>query len=579
MERSEYAFYADLARGLFAVPGVMSAADFRDKAVAGQPVDVQDLLGPSTQEATTAYGTYLNQAAERLQADADDIRTDAETAADEAARQAQGVIVLTSAVLALAVLVTVMASRSITRPLSRLVGAAENMANHALPQAVQEILETPLGEDVQVPELATIDDRGGYEIAEVASALNTVQDSATGLAVEQAVLRRNIADAFVNLGRRNQALLTRLLDAVTQMERQEADPDELQALFTLDHLATRMRRNAESLVVLAGVDARRQWSNPVAIVDVVRGALGEVEQYQRVDIVELDGALVSGSTVADLTHLVAELLENALQYSPPNRDVEIRGRAHPRGYELAIVDHGVGMPADELAVANTRLAGGESFTVAPSRYLGHYVVGRQATRLGLDVGLVDTPGGGTTATIEIGNVVSDEAPVETPAPEPEAGAGAAPEAAIAPPAEAEPEAEDEDVSDPRTPVSAPLDGRFVHRALAPRTAPVEQPATLAEALGTGNDSPVTAQAAVASSAPAPGTPPATPTTTGSGYARRVKGTHVPDTSVRAARNQGEARRNGGGAEGMRSALSSMQAGLKRSQSETGDDADDRSEEA
>src|SRR6185295_9282455 len=122
---------------------------------------------------------------------------------------------------------------------------------------------------------------------------------------------------------------------------------------------------------------------------------------------------------ADVTHLVAELLENALTHSPPHRPVEIRGRAHPAGYRLLIVDHGVGMEPEELAVANTRLSGGESFTVAPSRYLGHYVVGRQATRMGLDVVLRDTPGGGTTCVIEIGPVIGAApapAPAEVPRP-------------------------------------------------------------------------------------------------------------------------------------------------------------------
>ena len=168
-----------------------------------------------------------------------------------------------------------------------------------------------------------------------------------------------------------------------------------------------MRRNAESLLLLAGLEPHRQWSAPVAIVDVLRGALGEVEDYERVVIDELDPATISGTAAADLTHLVAELLENALNFSPPGRDVEIIGRAQSDGYVLAIVDNGIGMSDEDMAQANIRLAGAESFTVAPSRYLGHYVVGRQAARLGTVVTLHKTPAGGITAAIELASVLSE----------------------------------------------------------------------------------------------------------------------------------------------------------------------------
>jgi HAMP domain-containing protein len=562
LPKNDNPFYAGLARTLLASPGLVGTQKLRDDAVAGLPVSISDMLGQNASDAVTVTLDTQRQAADHLQADADRIRSGAQAEADEAASQARLVTEVTAAALVLAVAVTMVASRSITRPLSRLVRAAEDMATVKLPKAVKEILDTPPGEDVEVPLLTKIDDRGGYEIAEVASALNTVQTSATDLAVEQAVLRRNIADAFVNLGRRNQNLLTRLLEAITEMERNEPDPDQLQQLFTLDHVATRMRRNAESLVVLAGVETRRQWSDPIAIVDLIRGALGEVEDFQRAEIVELDDALVSGSAVADVTHLVAELLENALTHSPPHRPVEIRGRAHHGGYRLLIVDHGVGMEPDELTVANTRLSGGESFTVAPSRYLGHYVVGRQASRMGLDVVLMDTPGGGITAVIEIGAVVGT-APAAAPAAEPRPS----------------------------------LDGRFAHRSLATASSAIttssppaaieapavaapaaevdpavaEGPPTLAEALSTDTgdvsaDDARTGQPATVASAPVASAAVA-PATTGSGYVRRVRGANALNTEVRAARTEPSARKKATGADAMRSALNSMQAGMQRSQSE------------
>jgi anti-sigma regulatory factor (Ser/Thr protein kinase) len=326
------------------------------------------------------------------------------------------------------------------------------------------------------------------------------------------------------------------------MERNEADPDQLQKLFGLDHVATRMRRNAESLVVLAGVESRRQWSSPVPVIDLIRGALGEIEDYERVEIVELDEALIKGTALADATHLVAELLENALTYSPPGRSVEVRGQAHDGGYHLTIVDHGVGMQPEEMAVANTRLAGAESFTVAPSRYLGHYVVGLHARRLGLTVTLRDTPRGGVTAQIETAAMIAGTEP--------------------------EPE--------PKAKVATPLEGRYAHRSLAtaspapvapentPDPDPHDRPETLAEALGHTTPTPDTGP----QPAPEPVEPVPAAAKTGSGYARRVRGAHAPNTQVKTARSEKAARPKSGGAEAMRAALNSMQAGMDRSQTET-----------
>jgi len=275
------------------------------------------------------------------------------------------------------VTLTLLVSRSITKPLRSLTLQAKDMAGRRLPSAVLEVLETPLGEDVSVPDITPIRVKTRDEVADVADALNTVQDSALDLAVEQAVLRRNIADSFTNLGRRNQNLLSRQLDFITQLEAHEADPDTLAALFRLDHLATRMRRNAESLLVLAGIGPPRRWAAPVAIVDVIRAAFGEVETYERATVRDVEPALVMGAVAADLAHLLAELLENALTFSPPEEKVEVRGRRRDDGsYTVAIVDAGFGMPDAELAQANRRLAGSESFTVAPSKYLGHYVAAR-----------------------------------------------------------------------------------------------------------------------------------------------------------------------------------------------------------
>ena len=320
----------------------------------------------------------------------------------EAARNRQfWFIGLAIVVLGTAIVLTWLVSRSITKPLRSLTRQAKEMAERRLPDAVIDILETPLGDDVQVPTVDPVVVHTRDEVADVSTALNTVQDTALDLAVEQAVLRRNIADSFVNLGRRNQNLLGRQLDFITELETNETDPDTLANLFRLDHLATRMRRNAESLLVLAGIEPPRKWAAPVRLTDVIRAALGEVEDYQRVTVRGVEPATIIGNAAADLAHLLAELIENALVFSPPDQTVDIRGRQNPHGYTLAVIDSGLGMPQTDITAANRRLAGAESFTIAPSKYLGHYVAGNLAARHNIHVTLDNSPGNGITATIDL----------------------------------------------------------------------------------------------------------------------------------------------------------------------------------
>ena len=326
-------------------------------------------------------------------------------------------IVLAVVSVGVAILVTWLVSRSITRPLRSLTGQATAMADHRLPEAVLDILDTPLGEDVEVPEVDPVAVHTRDEVSDVAEALNTVQDSALDLAVEQAVLRRNIADSFVNLGRRNQNLLGRQLDFITELETNETNPDTLSNLFRLDHLATRMRRNAESLLVLAGVEPPRKWAAPVRLTDVIRAALGEVEDYQRVTVRGVEPATIVGAAAADLAHLLAELIENALVFSPPDQTVDIRGRTRHDGYTLAVIDSGLGMPPADIEAANRRLAGEESFTIAPSKYLGHYVAGNLAARHGITVHLDNSPGNGITATVRLpGSLLTTDIPIEDQPP-------------------------------------------------------------------------------------------------------------------------------------------------------------------
>lgn len=323
--------------------------------------------------------------------------------------------------LAFAALVTalglaVIAARSITRPLRLVASEAAR-----LPDTVARIQATEGADTDLLSQPAAVRHLEGREdeIAGVSRALTQVQLTAIRLASEQAHLRRSTADSLSSLARRNQNLLRRLLGFITHLERDESDPAALANLFELDHLATRMRRNAESLLVLVGERSPRQWSQPVAISDVVRAALSEVEEYRRVALRRLDETLVTGSAGAELAHLIAELLENALSFSPPERDVEIFGQCNGAGYVLAVLDHGIGMSVEDVARANSRLAGEEAFAIAPTRYLGHYVVGQLARRLKVEVRLHESPLTGITARITLPPSLLVAAPVTETAPSPE----------------------------------------------------------------------------------------------------------------------------------------------------------------
>jgi CHASE3 domain sensor protein len=291
-----------------------------------------------------------------------------------------------------------LASMAITRPLAALAAEADKVARDRLPKAVHEVqsrdLEAgppPPPSPVQVPTRATT------EIRSVAHALDRLQSVAFGLATDQAVQRRHTIESLANLGRRNQNLIRRQLGFITSLEREEIDPNSLANLFELDHLATRMRRNASSLLVLVGAAAPRQWNAPVPVADVIRAAVSEVEEYRRVVLRRMDDVAVIGPAVGSLSHLLSELIENGLTFSPPDSEVEVQGRLTVDGYLIAITDQGVGMTAQELDLANSRLRGEGDFIAAPTRFLGHFVVGQLAQQLSISVQLIPSPMTGVTA--------------------------------------------------------------------------------------------------------------------------------------------------------------------------------------
>ncbi|WP_444543366.1 sensor histidine kinase [Mangrovihabitans endophyticus] len=288
------------------------------------------------------------------------------------------------------------ASRSIAAPLATLADEANRLAGEQLPEAVRRA--TAGDEDAPQPTVL-VPAGASDEIRQVADAFELVQATAYTLATEQARLRHSTTESLANLGRRNQNLLRRQLGFITRLEREESDPTGLANLFELDHLATRMRRNAESLLVLVGAASPRQWSEPLPIADVIRAAVSEVEEYRRVTLRRVDEALVSGAVVSGIAHMLAELVENGLAFSPPDADVEIQGRMIGENYLIAVTDQGIGMSATDMAEANKRLRGEGDFISAPARFLGHYVVGRLAVEMGIEVQLTQSPVTGVTARI------------------------------------------------------------------------------------------------------------------------------------------------------------------------------------
>jgi hypothetical protein len=302
---------------------------------------------------------------------------------------------LIALILGIALLALTLVARSMAEPLQRLRARAIEIAQRRLPDAVERLRTTDRGDlDVRVEPIGI---RSKDEIGQVAQAVDDIQQVAVRLASEQAALRRSIGDMFTNLARRSQTLIDRQLELIDDLERNETDPETLEHLFRLDHLATRMRRNAEDLIVLSGADPGRHWVQPMTVVDVVRAAAAEVEEYQRVELLPLADLEVAGHVAVDVIHLLAELIENATAFSPPNTKVQIAGQAVPHGYVIEIEDRGLGMSDEELIQANERLANPPEIDFALSRVLGLYVVGRLGQRHGIKVQLRHSWYGGVTA--------------------------------------------------------------------------------------------------------------------------------------------------------------------------------------
>jgi hypothetical protein len=301
-------------------------------------------------------------------------------------------------VLLLALILTTVVGRSMVRPLRRLRSGALEVAGVRLPETVRRMSDS---DGAGVPlEVEPIDVDSSDEIGEVARAFDQVHREALRLASNEAALRGNVNAMFVNLSRRSQSLVERQIRLIDDLEQGEQDSDRLSSLFQMDHLATRMRRNSENLLVLAGHDASRRWNQPVALVDVLRAAVSEIEQYERVTLNVQPGIAVRGHAVNDVVHLLAELAENATSFSSADTPVVVAGHLlSSGGVLLDITDQGVGMGAEEMAHANWRLDNPPVVDVAVSRRMGLFVVARLAARHGIRVRLRPAPAGGLTALV------------------------------------------------------------------------------------------------------------------------------------------------------------------------------------
>jgi signal transduction histidine kinase len=304
------------------------------------------------------------------------------------------------------VVLSITTARALVGQLEKLREAARELAEQRLPSVVERLGR---GEKVDVRAEAPPLAFGNDAIGQVGQAFNVVQETAVRVAVQQAELRQSIRDILLSLARRTQSLVHRQLTLLDTMERRENDPDELRDLFRVDHLATRMRRNAENLIIMSGASPGRAWRRPVPMVDVVRGALAEVEDYTRVTVMPMGQVELVGRAVGDVIHLLAELIENAVSFSPPYTTVQVSGQLVANGYVIEVEDRGLGMSQEDIDAANRRIADPPEFNLATTSRLGLFVVSRLAERHTIRVALKPSPYGGTTAVILLPHeLVSEE---------------------------------------------------------------------------------------------------------------------------------------------------------------------------
>ncbi len=308
------------------------------------------------------------------------------------------------------IVLSLVMGRGLVRQLRELRESALALAHEKLPSVISQLRS---GEQVDTSEYVPAEASSSNEIEQVQYAFDVVQQTAVQSAIDEARLRRGISDVFRNLAGRSQSLLHRQLTLLDGMERRATEPDELEDLFRIDHLTTRMRRHAEGLIILSGEAPARGWRQPVPLVDVLRAAVAEVEDYTRIRVLARTGAAVAGHAVADVIHLIAELAENATVFSPPNTPVRIQGDVVGRGFAVEIEDRGLGISQARMDEINANLANPPQFDLSGSDRLGLFIAGQLAQRHDIKITLRPSVYGGTTAIVLIPtSLVVDEGTYE-----------------------------------------------------------------------------------------------------------------------------------------------------------------------
>ncbi|GIG85684.1 hypothetical protein Pen02_06200 [Plantactinospora endophytica] len=370
-----------------------------DEGMADAPFDAEDW-----DSAMVGNAGLIRAVEGRLDAD---VLTEASALRDDVQRQVFLETGLLLSMLLLAVLFAYLVARSMARSLRELRHGALSIAQYGLPHAVSRLRDPQVTAQMSPVQVANqiaepLPVRSKDEFGQVTEAFNAVHLEAVRTAAEQAALRASVATMFVNLARRSQILVDRLIGHLDRLERGEEDPDRLAELFQLDHLATRMRRNDENLLVLAGADSTRVQREPAALIDVLRAAQSEVEHYTRIEFGMVDRDLeVQASAVNDLVHLVAELFDNATAFSPPDSQVMVEARRVGDRATLFVEDRGIGITAEQLQDLNERLATPPAVDVTVSRMMGLVVVARLASRHGVKVELRPGPDRGTVADVTL----------------------------------------------------------------------------------------------------------------------------------------------------------------------------------
>jgi signal transduction histidine kinase len=389
---AEREFFDDIVSGdeVEAVEKDLEAALGSQQAPPRLGVDPQDWF-----DAMTVKMDRMRTVEQRLSADVIATSSAVKQGADRRA-------MLYSLLLAAAVLLTLwlalVTARSLIRPMRRLEAAAEETATQRLPSVVRRLQE---GEqvDLEAESAAPIEVRSGDEIGHLAEAFNSVHRVAVRVAGREAALRRSVGDMFLNLARRSQSLIERQLEVIDELEASGSGADVRAGLGELDHLATRMRRNAENLIILSGSEPARRWRRPIDLTQVVQASVEEVKEHTRVELLRLDRVQLAGHAAADVMHLLAELIENAVTFSAPGTKALVAGQPLPAGYLVEIEDQGLGMTDEQLVKVNQRLAKPPDIDFALARMLGFFVVTQLAAKHGIRVQLRHSWYGGVTALV------------------------------------------------------------------------------------------------------------------------------------------------------------------------------------